>query len=458
MSAIRKPRPVPDAEPLLLKNAKTLDYLPTAMDAAPAPRVELVDLRISGGRIVERGPDLAHATGETVIDIDGRSVLPGLINAHHHLYSTLAPGMPAPGRTPRNFQDILTEIWWKLDRTLDEQSIYMSAIAGAWNSARCGTTLVFDHHSSLTAVGGSLDAVERGLAEVGIRGSLCYEVTDRGGPGSRDTTLAESRRYLEKIRDAATPEGRVPFCRAHVGAHASFTLEDRTLMRLGELCDEFDAGVHIHLCEGAADRELCRERGWPEPVARLDAHGLLRPNSILAHGVDLTPDELLLIGERGSWLVHNGRSNMNNSVGRAPVDNFPENAAFGTDGMDGNMWGEMRTTFFRGCETGRGQLGFHAAARMWIGGYRLARKIFGEPFGSLDKGAPADFIVLHAGQRTPLTSDNWLSLTMFGFHPWDIECVYCDGRRVYAEGDAEPYDGKACRDTARRIWNAMTAE
>lgn len=449
-------RPVPDEAPLLLRNANVLDYLPVEMDAAPAPRVELTDLRIAGGRIVERGPGLAPTDGEEVIDVHGQSVIPGHVNTHHHLYSTLAPGMPAPGRTPRNFQDILTEIWWKLDRTLDPETNRMSALAGAWNSARCGTTLVFDHHSSLTSVGESLDDIEYGLDGIGIRGCLCYEVTDRGGPGSRDTTLAETRRYLEKVRDAEEPAGRAPRFKAMAGAHASFTLEDRTLMRLGEICDEFDCGLHIHLCEGTTDREICRERGWDDPLARLDGHGLLRPQTILAHGVDLTPDELKLIERRKSWIAHNGRSNMNNGVGRAPVDLFPPRSTFGTDGLDGNMWGEMRTTFFRGNETGRGPLGFTGVARFWIGCYQLAREVFGEPFGSLDAGAPADFIVLNPGQRTPLSTDNWLSMTLFGFHPWDIFYVYCDGRRVYTRGDLAPYDGEACRAAARKIWDGMT--
>ncbi len=197
------------------------------------------------------------------------------------------------------------------------------------------------------------------MSDAGVRGCLCYEVTDRGGPGARDMTLEENRRYLTKLRERG--DEPIPRFRGMAGAHACFTLEGRALERLGELCDEFDVGIHIHLCEGTTDREVCRERGWDDPVARLDAHGLLRRGSLLAHGVDLKPEELRLIDERGAWMVHNGRSNMNNSVGRAPVDRFPVRSCFGTDGLDGNMWGEMRTTFFRGNETGRGQLGFSGA-------------------------------------------------------------------------------------------------
>jgi len=440
---------------VLLKDAIVLDYLPVELNADAAPRVERCDLLLQEGRIAERGVDLAAPAGAGVRDLGGRVVMPGHVNGHHHLYSALAPGMPPPANTPHSFQDVLTEIWWKLDRALDAESIYYSAVAGAWDSLRCGTTLVFDHHSSLTAVGDSLDHVERGLRDAGVRGCLCYETTDRGGPGSRDMCLDENRRYLAKVRDHA--DAGVPWFRGMAGAHAGFTLENRTLELLAELCDEYGVGLHTHLCEGATDRELCRERGWPDPVSRFDGYGLIRKGSVFAHGIDLTPLELRLIDERGSWLVHNGRSNMNNAVGRAPVDRFPTNSCFGTDGLDGNMLGEMRTTFYRGNETGRASLGFAGSQQFWVGGYRLAREIFGEPFGSLDIGAPADLVICNDAHKSPLSEDNWLSLMLFGFHPWDVREVWVDGSQRYAYGDAAPYDGVACRSAARRIWDRMAA-
>ncbi len=448
-----------DATPaLLLKNANALDFLPVAMSGEPRPRVELTDLRVAGDRFVERGSDLEPREGETVVDLEGRTVMPGHVNAHHHLYSTLAPGMPAPTETPRNFQEVLTNIWWKLDRALDADGVYLSAVSGGWDALRCGTTLIIDHHSSVAAVGGSLDQIEQGLADVGLRGALCYEVTDRGGPGSRDVMLNETERYLDKlaaIRKDAADGGAVPRFRALAGAHASFTLEDRTLLLLSGLCDRFEVGIHIHLAEGTTDREICRERGWPDPLERLDKFGLIRPGSVLAHGVDLTPLDLQVIEDKGAWLVHNGRSNMNNGVGRAPVDRFPEAVALGTDGLDGNMWGELRTTFYRGNESGRGPLGFGGAQKFWIGGYRLARALFGEPFGALDAGAPADFLICNAYQKTPLQGDNWLGMMLFGFHPWDIAEVWVGGERRYRRGDPAPYDGRAAQEAAQRVWDGM---
>lgn len=438
---------------LLLKNGMVLDYYPAALDAAADPRVENCDLRIAGERVVERGVGLEPRAGETVIDLGGATLMPGNVNAHGHLYATLAAGMPQPSAPLETFTDILTEIWWPLDRSLDADAVYLSALAGSWDAVRCGTTLIFDHHASLACVGGSLDLIEKGIGEVGLRGCLCYETTDRGGKGQRDMTLQENERYLQKIADG--PHSAIPRFGGMVGAHASFTLEERTLELLSGICSRMDAGLHIHLAEGTTDREVSQDRGWKDPLDRLVDFGLVRPGSVFAHGVDLSPIDMQTLEERGAWLIHCGRSNMNNGVGRAPVDRFPANCGIGTDGLDDNMWGELRTTYFRGNEGGRGPLGRTGAARIWLGNFRLAREAFGEAFGSLREGAPADFIILDNFQKTPLTEHNWLGHLLFDFHPWDIQAVYVGGRRVYANGDKPPADAMKLQETAARIWIAM---
>ncbi len=438
---------------LLLKNGTVLDYYPSELDAGPDPVVECCDLRIEGDRVVERGKDLAEQPGDEIIDLAGATLMPGNVNAHGHLYASLAAGMPQPAVPLESFSDILTEIWWPLDRALDAEAVYLSALAGAWDAIRSGTTLIFDHHASLACVGGSLDLVEKGISEIGLRGCLCYESTDRGGKGQRDIALEENERYLQKISDA--PKSGVARFRGLVGAHASFTLEERTLELLSEICSRNNAGLHIHLAEGTTDREVSQDRGWKDPLDRLVEFGLVRPGSIFAHGVDLSPIDLQTLEDKGAWLIHCGRSNMNNGVGRAPVDRFPANCGIGTDGLDDNMWGELRTTYFRGREGGRGPLSFPAAERFWLGNFRLARETFGEPFGSLRPGAPADFMILENFQKTPLTADNWLGHLLFDFHPWDIHAVYVDGQRRYSNGDKAPVDALKLQETAARIWITM---
>ena len=98
---------------MLLRNATVATLDP--------PRVEKASLRIEGETILERGPALAPVETEEVLDLDGALVLPGLVNAHTHLYSALARGMPGPAEPPKSFLEILEKVWWRLDRALDEE-------------------------------------------------------------------------------------------------------------------------------------------------------------------------------------------------------------------------------------------------------------------------------------------------------------------------------------------------
>jgi cytosine/adenosine deaminase-related metal-dependent hydrolase len=438
---------------LLFKGGRVLDYFPADLDGAPDPLVADVDLRVEQCRIVERGHDLAPREGDEVIDLAGATVLPGNINGHMHLYMSLTAGAPQPPRQPSGFKETLSEVWWNLDRCLDKDAVYLSAVAGAWDAVRCGTTLLFDNHSSLSFVRGSLDEVMRALGEVGIRASLCYEVTDRAGKGVCDVALEETERFLARRREAR--DGCVPQFRAKVGAHASFTLEDKTLERLAAICDKYDAAPHLHVGESPEDRAISRKRGWSDPIDRLFEAGLIRKGTMLAHGVDLDEGELARIDQAGAWLIHCARSNMNAGIGRAKLRGWGEHAALGTNALDQNLWGELRTTYFRGRESSPHDLDMDGAARMWFGNYRLAREHFGEPFGSLRPTAPADFIILDNFQKTPLTTQTWLSHLLYDFHPWDIGSVWVGGRQVYRNGDGPPVAPSVLQATAMRLWKAM---
>ncbi|MEC7507364.1 MAG: amidohydrolase family protein, partial [Actinomycetota bacterium] len=99
---------------------------------------------------------------------------PGLVCAHHHLYSALARGMPAPPRTPGGFQEILELVWWRLDLALDLEAIEWWAKLGALEALERGTTAIIDHHESPNAIEGSLSVIADACQEVGVRISCAY--------------------------------------------------------------------------------------------------------------------------------------------------------------------------------------------------------------------------------------------------------------------------------------------
>ncbi len=247
----------------------------------------------------------------------GPGETPGLVCGHHHLYSALARGMPAPPRVPRNFPEILELVWWRLDRALDLEMIRWSAMLGALEALERGTTTIVDHHSSPSAIEGSLDVVAEACAEVGVRVSCCYEVTDRNGADGAKAGLAENERYLRAGG------------RGFVGAHAAFTLSEQTLEAVAGLAADLGTGVHIHVAEDRSDAAA---------GARLEPHA--RADWLLAHCVHL--DRPL----RGT-IAHNARSNMNNAVGYARPARFDNAVVLGTDGIGADMLEEFRLAYAR---------------------------------------------------------------------------------------------------------------
>jgi len=74
--------------------------------------IENAFVAISGETIESVDSSEPSGTFDEVFDLDGKVALPGMINAHHHLYSALAVGMPLPKGNPTNFTEILQEVWW----------------------------------------------------------------------------------------------------------------------------------------------------------------------------------------------------------------------------------------------------------------------------------------------------------------------------------------------------------
>ncbi|MGO8813350.1 MAG: amidohydrolase family protein, partial [Terriglobia bacterium] len=174
---------------MIIRNARVLTF-DSANRVLDSGAVEILADgsigRVNGAVIGPTPPE-----GE-IIDAQGKLLMPALINCHTHLYSTLARGISLPGRAPRNFPEILKKLWWRLDRALNLDDVYYSALVGLIDSAKCGVGTLVDHHSSPNACPGSLDRIEQAFRVVGLRGVLCYETSDRNGRASAAQGIAEN--------------------------------------------------------------------------------------------------------------------------------------------------------------------------------------------------------------------------------------------------------------------------
>jgi putative selenium metabolism protein SsnA len=428
---------------LVLSNATIIDDDP--------PRLRQGHILIEGGRIREIYPDLPSQRAERDwIDATNCVVLPGFVCSHTHLYSALSRGMPSPEHTPRNFKEILEYVWWPLDRALDREMVSVSGLVGAVDAIRSGTTTLIDHHASPYACDGSLDLLADALQEVGIRGVYCYETSDREGPEELRAGLFENERFAKQNNRSRA--------RAMIGAHACVTLSNETLGELSRIVREQNIGLHIHVAEDLWDQTHSLELYRMRVIERLAHFQLLGPKTVLVHGVHLDENEVRLIEESGAWLIHNPRSNQNNRVGYSNAIHYLSKVALGTDGIGADMIEEARFAYLKARDAGF-DVGPGWAWHLIHQSQRLAGQMFGEPFGLIRSGAPADIVVLQYDTPTPLTAENFVGHLMYGMSSAMIRDVVVAGRVVLRDRKITTTDEAKIRSLGRahaaRLWSEM---
>ena len=393
------------------------------------------------------------------IDGRGKLAIPGMVNAHTHLYSSLARGMPVSPFAPKSFTEILEQLWWKLDKALDPESVRISALVGAMEAARCGITTLIDHHASPNAIPESLDALRETVAdELGLRAVLCYELSDRDGTKRRDDGIAENLRFLSR-----PDSDRVA---SQFGIHASFTVSDETLSMVSESIPE-GAGIHIHVAEGPEDEVQCVEKHGMRIAERLDRFGLLRPRSILAHCLHIDETEKDLIAERDAIVVHNPHSNMNNAVGTFDLGGFLERGiltGLGTDGLGANMLAELFTAgILQKHSQGDPLAGSFDAlySLLFVNNPAIAGRLLGTELGQIAPGAPADLVLLDYVPPTPLEGGNVLGHLLFGtaVHSLRVTDAFVAGRQILRDGRFADLDEEAvyayAREQAASLWKRV---
>lgn len=396
---------------------------------------------VDGGLIGAVGTSdelLSAHPGIPVMDVGGKTVMPGLINVHHHLYSTFACGISA--EPAANFVEILQKLWWKLDRALSMDDVRSSAAIPVARSIRAGCTTLIDHHASPSALRGSLPAVAEVTRAAGIRASLCYELTDRNGPEEAKAGIAENAEFLRHLK--ANPD---PLLSGLFGLHASMTLSDATLEAAVASVQGLDAGFHVHVAEDLADEEHCLQTHGERVVQRFGRLGLLGPKTLAVHciHVDAAERELLLASDTN--VVHNPQSNMNNAVGCADVLGMIKQGlrvGLGTDGMTSNMFDEVKVANLIHHHVQKDpRVAFCEVIDMLTRtNAAIASRIFGHPVGALVAGAYADIAILDYRPFTPISMDNFYGHFMFGLPNVKVDTTIAHGRVLMQGGELKTVD------------------
>jgi cytosine/adenosine deaminase-related metal-dependent hydrolase len=374
------------------------------------------------------------------IDCTGKYVSKSFAIGHHHVYSALARGMPAPAKNPENFREILKYIWWNLDKSLDKELIEASALATAMACAKAGATFAIDHHASPNCIEGSLEIIAKAFEKVGVHHLLCYEITDRDGLQKAKHGLAENERHLQSNQGL-------------VGVHASFTISDKNLERAVSLAEKYNTGVHMHLAEDLYDQEHCLEQYGKSVAERLSDFGLLNfSKTILVHGLHLIDNEREIINKSKAWIAQNMESNLKNKVGYFNGNGLdPNRIMLGTDGMHSDMLQSARFAFFAGQKLDN--INFASAYQRFrnVHRYLNANGFKGDGENNL--------VVIDYDSPTPFKQENFLGHFIFGLRSNHVQTVIANGQLIVKDRILQNIDEqevlKFTKGQAERLWGKL---
>ncbi len=392
-------------------------------------------------------------------DAGGQLVLPASLCAHTHFYGAFSRGMEIPGQPPKTFPQILQQLWWRLDKALTLEDVRYSALVCLVDAVRHGTTTLIDHHASPNAIDGSLDVIAEAVQEAGLRASLCYEVTDRDGEGRARDGIEENVRFAQTVRER-------PRLAASFGLHASLTLSDETLADCVAAADDLGLGFHVHVAEGISDQENALRKSGKRVVHRLGDAGILGPKTIAVHCVHVDEGEIARLADTETWVTHQPRSNMNNAVGVAPVEEMLKQGVhigLGNDGFSNQMFAEMKAAYFvHKLAQGDPQAmpGNLVTDLAYANNARLARVFWPDQrLGELSEGAIADLVFVDYHPTTPLSVDNLPWHMLFGFEASMITSTVCAGRVLMRDRELLTLNEEAItarsRELAAEAWSRV---
>ena len=446
---------------MLIKNANLITF------QKPQSVLKNQYLLIDGSKIQKLGnmSELINALPQDqIIDARGRFVLPGNTCSHTHFYGAYSKGLAIPGDAPAAFPEILEKLWWKLDKSLDLEDVYYCAMVCLIDAVRHGTTTLFDHHASPNSISGSLNKIAQAVMEIGLRASLCYEVTDRDGGEKIKSGIKENLEFIEYTRKNNKLSEQLS---SMFGLHASLTLSDKTL----NLCRNeipADTGFHIHAAEHSIDEYDSIKKSGKRVIERLNAFGILGPKTIVAHAVHIDLNEASLLKATETWVSHQPRSNMNNAVGMSQIESLMDadiKICLGNDGFSNAMWDEWRACYLAhkvwNLDPRRMSADSIVDMAVTNNAALIKNQFNGLEVGVIKEGAKADLIIVNYHPVTPITPGNFPWHIIFGFRDSMVDTTIVDGILIMQERELVNIDEEKifaeAEKSAQNVWKRFAS-
>jgi len=337
---------------------------------------------------------------DLVLDAQGMIVLPGLVNAHHHLYQTLTRAIPAAqDATLFRWLKTLYPIW----ANLTPEAVHTSALVGLAELILSGCTTAADH-LYIYPNGCRIDDEIQAAQEIGIRfhasrGAMSLGESKGGLPPDRvvedeESILQDMQRAIETYHDPKP----YAMLRIVVAPCSPFSVTSDLMREAAALARSYSVHLHTHLAETLDEERFCLERFGCRPVEYAEDLGWVGGDVWYAHGVHVNKSEIALLARTGTGVCHCPSSNMRLASGIAPVRAYLDasvKVGLGVDGSASNdsshMLAEARMAMLLQRVSGN-PAGLSAREALWLATRGGAAVLGRDDIGQLAPGKAADFI------------------------------------------------------------------
>ena len=406
-------------------------------------------IHVEGNVVADTGPgDPPRARldqADQVIDASGAAVMPGMTNAHTHLFQSFFRGLA----DDKPLLEWLEDCIWPGATHLDADAAYLAALVGLMENLRGGATSVIDHQY-VHVDEGIDDAVCRAADELGVRFLLAHGWADRNYHPPLAETAGTAIRRAAAVRDRwdGHDDDRM---RVELAPLIPWGCSDEAMRETVAAARSWGRGTHIHCAETAIEVEMSLDERGVRHVPWLEGLGALGPDVQLAHSVWLDDDELDLIARSGSIVVHCPVSNMYLASGVARIVDMRERGipiALASDGPGSNnrqdMFEVLKATVLL-------QKVHHLDAMVLQPTDVLAMACRGgaaafgmpEAFGSIEPGQKADLVVVDLVSPFVMPVHRVVSALVFNATPRDVRDVIVDGRVLIREREFVGVDERA---------------
>ena len=397
-------------------------------------------LGITDGKISYIGQEPPKEQPKTIIDGTGMVAMPGLVNGHTHLATTILRSMQDDASRAQALEQQLF-----IEDRLDRRTAKASALLGIAECLRFGITSVSDLYYYP-------DAVAEAAAETGIKANVAmsaYRFIDHSEDFDFDTD--EQCKELCRVKEKwhGYDDGRI---RIDAGFYAQYTSNHQLWEALAGFASEQGLGIQLHLTETAAEAEECMDRTGLAPAELLDCHNVFSVKATCAGCAGLTEDEKALLGKRKVTAVTTPIANAKMGLPVMDVSGCVKagmNVALGTGGAVecGNLdlFEVMRFAAMQARSAGGDATAMPAAAMLMMAtscGARAQNR--GEESGMLKVGMDADVILVDFSAPHLMPCHNVMNGLVFSAKGGDVAMTMVRGKILYQNGQFPTIDLKGC--------------